>query len=103
MYEVGDIVNIVKKGILYYQAGKIKQINEDAELKYKVETEKKCIAYLGEKGENCFYTFEANYNHKNELLDSIDFEYDDIGKIIFLTREEAERALKDRSGEFWKV
>ena len=48
MYEVGDIVNIVKKGILYYQAGKIKQINEDTELKYKVETEKKCIAYLGE-------------------------------------------------------
>ena len=48
MYEVGDIVNIVKKGILYYQAGKIKQINENAELKYKVETEKKCIAYLGE-------------------------------------------------------
>ena len=48
MYEVGDIVNIVKKGILYYQAGKIKQINEDTELKYKIETEKKCIAYLGE-------------------------------------------------------
>ena len=57
------------------------------------------IAYLGEKGENCFYTFEANYNHENELLDSIDFEYDDIGKIIFLTREEVERALNNRSGE----
>ena len=57
------------------------------------------IAYLGEKGKNCFYTFEANYNHENELLDSIDFEYDDIGKIIFFTREEAERALNNRSGE----
>lgn len=51
------------------------------------------IAYLGEKGENCVYTFEANCNHENELLDSIDFEPDDIGKTVFLTREEAEKAL----------
>ena len=52
------------------------------------------IAYLGEKGENCVYTFEANCNHENELLDSIDFEPDDIGKAVFLTREEAEKALE---------
>ena len=54
------------------------------------------IAYLGEKGENCVYTFEANCNHENELLDSIDFEPDDIGKTVFLTREEAEKALEEK-------
>lgn len=54
------------------------------------------IAYLGEKGENCVYTFEANCNHENELLDSIDFESDDIGKTVFLTREEAEKALEEK-------
>lgn len=53
------------------------------------------IAYLGENDENCVYTFEANCNHENELLDSIDFEPDDIGKTVFLTREEAEKALKE--------
>lgn len=56
------------------------------------------IAYLGEKGENCVYTFEANCNHENELLDSIDFEPDDIGKTVFLTREEAEKALERSNG-----
>lgn len=54
------------------------------------------IAYLGEKGENCVYTFEANCNHENELLDSIDFEPDDIGKTVFLAPEEAEKALEEK-------
>ena len=53
------------------------------------------IAYLGEKDENYVYTFEANCTRENELLDSIDFEPDDIGKTIFLTKEEAEKALKE--------
>ena len=51
------------------------------------------IAYLGEKGENCVCTFEANCYYENELLDSIDFEPDDIGKTVFLTPEDAEKAL----------
>lgn len=38
--------------------------------------------------------YSANCNHNGELLDSIDFEDDDIGKDVFLTREEAEAALK---------
>lgn len=56
------------------------------------------IAYLGEKGENCVYTFEANCNKENELLDSIDFEPYDIGNTVFLTREEAEKALERSEG-----
>ena len=72
MYEVGDIVKIVKKGILYYQAGKIKQINEGAELKYKVETEKKCIQrriLLLENSINKFLCLKTEINDK--LADAI--------------------------------
>lgn len=52
------------------------------------------VAYLGENGEKYVYTFEANCNYENELLDSIDFESKDIGKTVFLTKEEAERRWK---------
>ena len=38
--------------------------------------------------------YSANCNHNGELLDGIDFEDGDIGKDVFLTREEAETALK---------
>nr|DAR10648.1 MAG TPA: hypothetical protein [Caudoviricetes sp.] len=38
--------------------------------------------------------YSANCNHNGELIDSIDFEDDDIGKTVFLTREEAEKALE---------
>ena len=39
--------------------------------------------------------YSANCNHNGELLDGIDFEDGDIGKTVFLTREEAETALKE--------
>lgn len=55
------------------------------------------ICYLGDEGEHCIYTFESNCHHGDELMDSIDFELDEIGKTVFLTREEAEKALKERS------
>ena len=54
------------------------------------------IRYLGDEGEHCIYTFETNCLHGDELMDSIDFELDEIGKTVFLTREEAEKALKER-------
>ncbi len=50
------------------------------------------IAYL-EENESC-YTYEANCSNENEFIDSIDFDCEDIGKTVFLTKEEAERALK---------
>lgn len=48
-------------------------------------------------GKGCGYS--ANYNHNGELIDGIDFEDDDIGKTVFLTREEAEKALEAKEGE----
>lgn len=41
--------------------------------------------------------YSANCNHNGELLDGIDFEDGDIGKTVFLTREEAEKALEAMS------
>lgn len=47
------------------------------------------IEYYSDSDVYC--TFEANSNdtEKCELLDSIDFDLSDIGKTVFLTREEA--------------
>lgn len=46
---------------------------------------------------NVYCTFEANSNdtEKCELLDSIDFDLSDIGKTVFLTREEVERKIRE--------
>lgn len=43
-----------------------------------------------------YWTYEANCHAEetDELLDEIDFDLDDIGKTIFFTREEAEKALE---------
>lgn len=38
--------------------------------------------------------YSANCNHNGELLDGIDFEDDDIGKTVFLTREDVEKELE---------
>lgn len=56
--------------------------------------EKLNIEYY-DKDKNC-YTYEANCTNEeeNELIDSIDFGLDDIGKTIFLTKEEAEEHLQ---------
>lgn len=39
---------------------------------------------------NYYLTFSANSSNNEELLDSIDFVLDDIGKTVFLTKKEAE-------------
>lgn len=57
------------------------------------------IAYLNEN-ENV-YTYVANCvdNEKQEFLDSIDFDPDDIGKTVFLTKEDAEKSPRFKKGE----
>ena len=40
-------------------------------------------------------SFCANCKDKGELMDDLDFDTGDIGKTVFLTREEAEKALKE--------
>ena len=46
-----------------------------------------------------YWVYEANChdNETDELLDEIDFSLEDIGESVFLTREEAEKALAERS------
>ena len=50
--------------------------------------------------ERNYWTYEANCHEEetDELLDEIDFDLDDIGKTVFLTREEAEKALAKMKG-----
>ena len=68
-----------------------------AVLPYFVET-----LYIGycDKDKLC-YQYEANCynNEENELIDGIDFEPDDLGKIVFLTKEEVEQKLKELNKE----
>lgn len=45
-------------------------------------------------GDGCLYVF-VSYGHGPSCW----YTAEDFGRIVFLTREEAERALKDRSGE----
>lgn len=54
------------------------------------------IGYMGKSG--VYYSYEANCHdpETDELLDEIDFESEDIDKTVFLTREDAENALKER-------
>ena len=42
--------------------------------------------------------YSANCSHNDELLDSIDFEDNDIEVDVFFTREEAEKALEVKNG-----
>ena len=43
---------------------------------------------------NGLWIYNANCDETGELLDSIDFYEEDLGKTVFLTRKEAEQALK---------
>ena len=53
------------------------------------------IGYMGKSG--VYYSYEANCHdpETDELLDEIDFESEDIGKTVFLSREEAEAKLRE--------
>jgi hypothetical protein len=55
------------------------------------------IGYMGKSG--VYYSYEANCHdpETDELLDEIDFEIEDIGKTVFLSRAEAENVLKERN------
>ena len=54
------------------------------------------IGYMG-KEEDCWHWEAAAYAAEtDELLDEIDFDLEDIGKDVFLTREEAEKAPNER-------
>lgn len=56
------------------------------------------IGYMG-KEEDCLHWEAAAYAAEtDELLDDMDFDLEDIGKDVFLTLEEAEKALAERSG-----
>ena len=52
------------------------------------------IGSLGKSG--IYWGFEANCHDEetDELLDELDFDLDYIGKTVFLTREEADKALE---------
>jgi hypothetical protein len=53
------------------------------------------IGYMGKSG--VYYSYEANCHdpETDELLDEIDFDSEDIGKTVFLSREEDEAKLRE--------
>ena len=58
--------------------------------------------YIGSLGKSgVYWAFEANCHDEetDEFLDELDFDLDYIGKTVFLTREEAEQALKGANDE----
>lgn len=55
---------------------------------------------IGSMGKNkTYWNYEANYHDEetDELVDEIDFDLDDLGKTVFLSREDAEKALAERN------
>lgn len=56
------------------------------------------VGFLGKDRPN-YWFWEATSHaiETDELLDEIDFDLDDIGKTVFLTKEEAEAELRKRS------
>lgn len=70
--------------------------NDDFDVVLPYFVENLNIGYYDEH-KNC-YNYEANCTNEeeNELIDSIDFGLDDIGKTVFLTKEEAQKALEER-------
>lgn len=51
------------------------------------------ISYDSDSPNNEYVTFNGISSNASELLSDMDFTVDEIGKTVFLTREEAERAL----------
>ena len=52
------------------------------------------VGFLGKDRPNYWYWEATSHaTETDELLDEIDFDLDDIGKTVFLTKEEAEKAL----------
>ena len=52
------------------------------------------ISYDSDSLNNEYVTFDGISSNASELLADMDFTVDEIGKTVFLTREEAETALK---------
>ena len=57
------------------------------------------IGFMDKTRNYCVYEANCHNNETDELLDEIDFDLNDIGKTVFLTKAEAEKALAERSGE----
>ena len=55
------------------------------------------VGFMGKDRPNCWY-WEATSHaiETDELPDEIDFDVEDIGKTVFLTKKEAERELEKR-------
>ena len=58
------------------------------------------IGFMGKDRPNYWYWEATSHaTETDELLDEIDFDLDDIGKTVFLTKEEAEAELEKRGKE----
>ena len=55
------------------------------------------IGYMGKEKDYLHWEAAAHAAETDELLDDIDFDLEDIGKDIFFTREEAEKALAEQN------
>ena len=53
------------------------------------------VGYMDESRNYIVYEANCHADETDELLDEIDFDFDDFGKTVFLTREEAEKALEN--------
>lgn len=85
----GRVVVLPVRPVLTQSIGSMLYIIEDGEIVEDSLCE--ALVGMGSNGEiNIFYT---------TLSDQISFEQADIGKTVFLTREEAEKALEAKEGE----
>lgn len=57
------------------------------------------VGYIDESRNYIVYEANCHADETDELLDEIDFDFDDFGKTVFLTREEAEAELEKRRKE----
>lgn len=58
------------------------------------------VGFMGKDRPNYwFWEATSHATETDELLDEIDFDLDEIGKTVFLTKEEAEAKLKECEGK----